>query len=211
LTGTGGNLTRTASFTLTVTVIAPFRLSLSTSQISLSPGQQTEFTATVTSTSGNLPSGNVFLSLSDLSANSGLELYQVGTQTVTPTAVSQEFSLTADPDAQPLQNFTVDVTAALGTDTSLSSVQLSVTNTFSSATTLPRSTFVPAGADVTRAVYDPARKLVFASVDLLNEVLVCSSTDGTLVATIPVDRPSGIDGAPTARNWQPEIRAGWFQ
>ena len=110
LTGTGGNshpdriLHANRDF-----LRAPFRLSLSTSQINISPGQQADFTATVT-TSGNLPSGTVFLSPSDLPANSGLELFQAGTQTVTPTSVSQEFSLTADPDAQPLQNFTVDVT-----------------------------------------------------------------------------------------------------
>ncbi len=41
--------------------------------------------------------------------------------------------------------------------------------------------------------YDRSRKLVFATVEALNEVLVFSSADASLRATIPVDRPWGID------------------
>jgi DNA-binding beta-propeller fold protein YncE len=44
-------------------------------------------------------------------------------------------------------------------------------------------------------VYDPARKLLFVSVEILNEVLVLSSVDGHEVASIPVNYPAGIDEA----------------
>ena len=44
-------------------------------------------------------------------------------------------------------------------------------------------------------VYDPVRKLVFVSVEILNEVDVISSIDGHAVASIPVNFPAGIDEA----------------
>lgn len=44
-------------------------------------------------------------------------------------------------------------------------------------------------------VYDPLRKLLFVSNEILNQVLVLSSADGHLVASIPVNFPAGIDVA----------------
>jgi len=44
-------------------------------------------------------------------------------------------------------------------------------------------------------VYDPIRKLLFVSVEILNEVEVVSSVDGHQVASIPVNFPAGIDEA----------------
>lgn len=44
-------------------------------------------------------------------------------------------------------------------------------------------------------VYDQFRKLLFVSVEILNEVLVLSSVDGHEIASIPVSFPAGIDEA----------------
>ena len=44
-------------------------------------------------------------------------------------------------------------------------------------------------------VYDQVRKLLFVSVEVLNQVDVFSSVDGHRVATIPVQYPAGIDEA----------------
>jgi DNA-binding beta-propeller fold protein YncE len=44
-------------------------------------------------------------------------------------------------------------------------------------------------------VYDQSRKLLFVSIEILNEVLVLSSVDGHQVASVPVNYPAGIEEA----------------
>ena len=44
-------------------------------------------------------------------------------------------------------------------------------------------------------VYDQSRKLLFVSVEILNEVEVLSTIDGHKVASIPTNYPAGIDEA----------------
>ena len=63
----------------------------------------------------------------------------------------------------------------------------------SSTTTPTRSTYARTDQGPTGAVYDQARKLLFVSVEVLNQVAVFSSVDGHRVATIPVQYPAGID------------------
>jgi hypothetical protein len=98
--------------------------------------------------------------------------------------------------AQPLQSFPMVVTA---TDTvnpsnsSVSVVPLTVSVPFSSSTVPTRSTFVRTDQSPTGVVYDQMRKLLFVSVEILNEVDVLSSIDGHLVARIPVFFPASID------------------
>ena len=70
---------------------------------------------------------------------------------------------------------------------------MTVTTPFRSNTTPTRSFYKRTDEDVTGAVYDPARNLVFATVYQLSEVLVLNSTSGALVATIPFTEPRGID------------------
>lgn len=64
---------------------------------------------------------------------------------------------------------------------------------FSSDNNPTRSSFIRTDQGPTGAVYDQARKLVFVTIEALNQVTVFSSEDGHRVATIPVMYPSGID------------------
>ncbi len=95
--------------------------------------------------------------------------------------------------AQPVQNFPIVVTA---TDNSNNSYVVVVPLTISvpsSSTNPTRSTFARTDQGPTGVVYDQARKLLFVSVEVLNQVAVFSSVDGHRVATIPVQYPAGID------------------
>jgi DNA-binding beta-propeller fold protein YncE len=98
--------------------------------------------------------------------------------------------------AQPLQNFPLSVVASDNTNnTAFLSLPLTVTVPSVSNTTPTRSTFFRTDASPTGIAYDHLRKLVFASVEILNEVVVLSAVDGHEVASIPVSFPGAIDVA----------------
>ncbi len=59
-----------------------------------------------------------------------------------------------------------------------------------------RTSFSKASGRVVDVLYDSSRKLVFATVPDLNRVDVFSSSNGSLVKSIPVSSPYGIDIAP---------------
>src|SRR5262249_6488212 len=106
------------------------------------------------------------------------------------------FSINTTDLAQPLQNFPISITASdNANNTSLVTLPLTVTIPFSSNTTPTRSTFFRTDKAPTGMAYDPFRKLLFVSVEILNEVEVVSSVDGHQVASIPVNFPAGIDEA----------------
>jgi DNA-binding beta-propeller fold protein YncE len=106
------------------------------------------------------------------------------------------FSVVANVLAQPLQAFPLVITASdNANNASVVAVPLTVTLPFTTNTTPTRSTFFRTNQSPTGMVYDPVRKLVFVSVEILNEVEVLSSVDGHEIASIPVNYPSGIDEA----------------
>ena len=194
IAGVLGQTTHTATVNLTVNPGAPFRLSITQSNLSLTPATQVDLTAIVSGISGGISSQIVF-SYSDLPPTSGVESTQSPYPTVTATSWSQPITLTATVFAQPLHNFPWIVTATSGNDSSSVLLPISVSSSLAAITKPSRSTFVRTDEDVTGAVYDKSRKLVFATVEALNEVLVYSSADASLRATIPVDRPWSIDEA----------------
>lgn len=100
--------------------------------------------------------------------------------------------------AQPFQNVPIVITATndATNQTSMAAVTLNVTVPFPQVTTPTRSTFVRTDEKPAAAVYDAKRKLVFVTLQITNQVRVLSSTDGHLVATIPVEQPFGIDETP---------------
>ena len=100
--------------------------------------------------------------------------------------------------AQPLQNVPIVVatTDSASNQTSVEIVLLSVTVPFPRIVTPTRSTIIRSGEKPAAAVYDAPRKLVFVTLRETNQVRVYSSTDGHMVATIPVQQPSGIDETP---------------
>jgi YVTN family beta-propeller protein len=187
VTGTSGSVTETASLTLTVNGPAPFQINLSTNSVSLAPGAEAAVQVSVTGPSGT----SLMTSLSNLPVNSGLIIYPPE-QLLTP-ATPVSFTVQADALAEPLAGFPLTVTASSGDQSNIATLLLSVNVPYSQSVAPTRSFFVRTDEDVTGAVYDPVRKLVFATVEYLDEVVVYSSVDGTLKATIPADRPQGID------------------
>ncbi len=95
--------------------------------------------------------------------------------------------------AQPVQNFPIVVTATDDSNNSYVVVVPLTISVASSSVTPTRSTFARTDQGPTGVVYDQARKLLFVSVEVLNQVAVLSSVDGHRVATIPVQYPAGID------------------
>lgn len=189
--GMSGSVTQSATFSLQLTPAASFQISLSPPSVSLNPGSTANIL--VTYSGSQLPSA-LFLNLPSSSAleSVGLNLTELSQQ---PGPNQIALVLTATALAQPAQNFPLYISSQSNSAGQISqaTLQVSVAPTLPAITALNRSTAVRTDMDVTGAVYDPARKLVFATAWQLNEVLVYSSTDATLKATIPVMLPLGID------------------
>lgn len=191
VTGTSGTITHTLTFSLTVRQAAPFTIQVSPSSVSLTPASSATVQVSVTSNSGTSPQLDV-----NTSGPPNSSQIDVGfPRTVLTPTNPVSFSILATVLAQPLQNFPVGVTASdNANNTSFVSVPLTVTVPPSSNTPT-RSTFFRTDRSPTGIVYDPFRKLLFVSVEILNEVVVLSSVDGRKVASIPVGFPAGIDEA----------------
>ena len=185
VTGTSGSITHSVTFSVAVRAAAPFSIKASPASISIVPSS----TKTVqVSAVGVVPT--LSTSTSTLPQNSGANIQ------LNPTNFLQ-FSVVAGALAQPLQNFPIVVTATDINNSSNSSVVIvPLTISVPSSSVAPtRTTFARTDQDPTGVVYDQARKLLFVSVETLNEVAVLSSVDGHRVTTIPVPFPAGIDEA----------------
>jgi DNA-binding beta-propeller fold protein YncE len=207
--GTLAQTAHSAKINLIVGPGAPFHLTLSQSSLSMTPATQGNLTATVSVSAAPVPT-QILFSYSQLPANSGVEWTQSPFPIVTATSWSQPIAVTATVFAQSLQSFPWIITATSGANSSSAVLPISVSNPFPTITKPTRSTFVRTDEDVTGAVYDRSRRLVFTTVDALNEVLVFSSADASLRATIPVDRPWSIDEAADASrvyvgSWNAEV------
>ncbi len=104
------------------------------------------------------------------------------------------FSVQASPLAAAVTNYPILVTATdQANNSSVVTLPVNISVPFPQISGLSRSTFADTSQSVTGVAYDPVRKQVFASVKVLNEVVVLSAADGHRIATIPVQRPDGID------------------
>lgn len=192
VTGTSGALTHTAKFSLVVSPAAPFQIQVSPATISMTPASTATVQISATASAGTSPQLSV-----NASGPPNSSQITVGSPQgfLTPTN-PLSFSLIATSLAQPLQNFPMTITASdNNNNTAMAIVPLTVTIPFSANTTPTRSSFFKTDKSATGMVYDSIRKLVFVSVEILNEVEVISSIDGHEVASIPVNFPSGIDEA----------------
>jgi hypothetical protein len=188
VSGTLGSVIHSYPIPVTITAAAPFQLSLSPKQLSLTPGVPQNVQASVVSNSGPIPD----VSLSTLFAS--LELSSPIVTGAEPGPFTLTFTSTLA--AQPLSNFPIFVTATSNAgDTYTVELPVSLTVPFPRITAPTRSTVVRTDDIPTGVVYDAARKLVFAALPRLNEVRVFSSVDAHLVATIPTIHPSSIDEA----------------
>ena len=189
LTGTSGSITHTATFTLVVTPMAPFAIQIIPAIVSLQPGQLAKVQISLTANTGSVPS--LLTTVSNPPAGSGVTVNGPGYLLTLSTPVT--FSVVVDALAQPLQSFPLQVSASDYAGNT-SQVVLPLTVSLPSATLgVTRSTFFGTGNGPTGAVYDAARKLIFVTVESLNEVNVYSSTSGKWMATIPTEQPVGID------------------
>lgn len=189
--GTSGSISHSKSFSLAVTAAAPFTIQVSPTALALAPALTAAVQVSVTPSPGTSPS--LAVEVTQAPPNSGFNVF--GPQGfLTPTNPVQ-FSVETGALAQPAQNFPLVVTA---TDNANNSYVVTVPLTISvpsSSTNPTRSTFARTDQGPTGVVYDQARKLLFVSVEILNQVAVLSSVDGHRVATIPVQYPAGIDEA----------------
>lgn len=188
ISGTLGSVRHSYSFPVTITTAAPFQLSLSPAQLSLTPGVPQSVQVTVVPNSGPVP--YVSLATSTLPGRTDFS------SPVLTGAEPGPFTLTFDATlaSQPLSNFPIFLTATSNTgDTYTVVLPVSLSVPFPPITAPTRSTVVRTDDNPTGVVYDAARKLVFASLPNLNEIRVFSSVDSHLVATIPTIHPTSID------------------
>jgi hypothetical protein len=189
VTGTSASLSHSATFSLAVTAVAPFAIQVSPTSLSLTPASSASVEVSVTANAGTSPSLGV--QVSQAPANSGTNIYPAnGVLTLTNPL---SFAVAPGVLAQPLQSFPIVVTASDNENNSSVAVVPLTVSAGSSSTTPTRSTYARTDQDPTGVVYDQARKLLFVSVEALNQVAVLSSVDGHRVATIPVQYPAGID------------------
>ena len=192
VTGTSGTIKHTVPFSLTVTQAAPFTIQLSPPSVALTPASNATILVSVTAAVGVSPQLGVNVTGP---ANATQILTGTPQGFLTPTN-PLSFSINATDVAQPLTNFPVMITASDNSNnTSMAILPLTVTVPFSANTNPTRSTFARTDKAPTGMVYDPQRKLLFVSVEILNEVQVFSSVDGHQIASIPVSFPAGIDEA----------------
>lgn len=193
ITATSGSITHSKTFSLAVTAVSPFTIQASPGSLTMTPAGSATVQISVAANAGTSPQLSVTLSTdTDLPPNSGLIVNSPQGLLTTTTPVS--FNVQTEVSAQAIQNFPIVITATdQSNNSSTAVVPLTVSIPFSPSTSLTRSNFSRTDQPPTGVVYDQARKLLFASVEILNEVAVLSSVDGHRVATIPVMYPAGID------------------
>jgi YVTN family beta-propeller protein len=192
VTATSGSITHSETFSVSVTQAAPFTIHVSPSSLSIAPGMLANVQVSVTS---NLsPPPQLMVSIPDPLLFPGINIGPPESLLTPSHPVT--FFINPTPLAQPFQNYPFLITASDNSNNaSAFTLPLTVSVPYSSNTTPTRSTFARTDQSPTGMVYDQARKLLFVSVEILNEVVVLSSVDGHLVATIPVNYPAGIDEA----------------
>jgi hypothetical protein len=189
VTGTSGSISHSKTFSLAVIAAAPFTIQVSPTALALAPSLNGTVQVTVTPSPGTSPSLGV--QVTQAPPNSGINIW--GPQSLLTPTNPVQILVEAGVLAQPAQNFPVVVTATDNANNSYVVVVPLTISVASSSVTPTRSTFARTDWDPTGVVYDQARKLVFVSVEVLNQVAVLSSVDGHRVATIPVQYPAGID------------------
>ncbi|MFZ0522819.1 MAG: IPT/TIG domain-containing protein [Candidatus Acidiferrales bacterium] len=190
VTATSGSISHTATFAVNVTQAAPWTIHASPSSVSLTPGTSATITVSVTSNSPTPP--QLETQLPDTNGLYGINI--TSPQSLLTPSSPVTFIINPTPQAQPVKNYPFILTASdNASNTGIVTLPLTVTVPFSANTTPTRSTFARTDKSPTGMVYDQARKLLFVSVEILNEVVVLSTVDGHQVASIPVNYPSGID------------------
>ena len=192
VTGTSGALSHSITFSLAVSQPAPFAIHVSPASLSLTPASNAIVQVTLTSPQGTSPQVGIGISAPPGNSQISIDSPQGFLTTANPVS----FSITAPVVVQPVQNFSFVITASDNSGNTASFLLPLTVTVPPSLNILPtRSTFSRTDQDPTGLVYDPFRKLLFVSVEALNEVVVLSSVDGHKVGSIRVNFPAGIDEA----------------
>src|SRR5438309_278217 len=108
VTGTGGGITHTATFSITVTPVAPFSIHVLPTALTVTPGTSATVQVSVTANPGTTP--QLFTSVSGPPSSAGVNVsLPNGLLTLTKPV---SFFINPTSLAQPLQNFPVVITAA---------------------------------------------------------------------------------------------------
>ena len=189
VTATSGSITHTATFSIAVAQAAPFTINVSPPTATLTPG--TSLTLTISAVSSSIPPPQLGVALSNMNFPGVNIAYPQGFLTPSNPLT---FGIDATALAEPLENAPLVLTASDSNHNSaIFTLPVTIELPFSANTTPTRSTFSRTDRAPTGMVYDQARKLLFVSVEILDEVVVLSSVDGHRVAAITVPYPSGVD------------------
>lgn len=192
ISGTLGSVNHSYTVPLTINPAAPFHLSLSPAQLSLTPGSPASVQAIIVPNSGSPPSS---ISFNTYTLPDRWDFENASVSGAEPGPYTLTFDATVA--SQRLSNFPIFVTATntVTGDASTAVLPVNLTVPFPPITAPTRSTLVRTDDIPVGAVYDATRKLVFTPLPNLNQVRIFSSTDAHLVATIPVFHPTSIDEA----------------
>ncbi|HLJ76394.1 MAG TPA: IPT/TIG domain-containing protein [Acidobacteriaceae bacterium] len=178
VSATNGSVTHTWTVNVTITQGIGFQVNLSPSSLTLTPGQSGAVQATVTGT--NIPSG-VTLGIGSYPVGSEFSAVQIQAAGTNAWTLHLTAPLTVTATTVPLF---VEAYVNNNTSSAVAVLNLTVNQSFPAVTALTRSNFVRFGDAPSDAVYDAARKMVFVSYARLNRVVVYSSIDQHMVATI---------------------------
>ncbi len=188
VTGTSGSLTHTTTFSLQVQPPPSFQLQFSPASLTLTPNST--LTTQLTLVPGaNFGTDSVFIQFGDVHLAGGITVasYPATLSAAMPQGTVQFQTTFAQANAVSVP-FTI--TGADGAFTAQATTALNLVNTLPKNPAPSRTTFRRTDMDTTGVAYDPVRKLVYAAVDPLNELVVYSSVDAHTVATIPLAEPN---------------------
>jgi DNA-binding beta-propeller fold protein YncE len=192
VTATSGSIAHTGTFQVTVLAVAPFTIQTNPSSLNMTPASNSAVQILLTADPGTNP--QVVVSIGDPYSLPYHGVTVFPPQGFVTASQPVSFDVLASLSAQPVQNSPIILTATDNAgNTSVMTLPLTVSVAFSSSTTPTRSTFARTDVSPVAIAYDPTRKLIFATIETLNEVAVFSSVDAHRVATIPVMYPTGVD------------------
>lgn len=188
VTGTGGGITHTSTFSLQVQPQPSFQLQFNPASLTLTPNSTV--TAQLTLVPGaNFGTDGVSIGFADVHLAGGITVasYPATLSASNPQGNVQFQTTFAQPNATSVP-FTI--TATDGPFTAQATITLNLVNPLPTNPAPSRTTFRRTDMDSTGVAYDPVRKLVYAAVDPLNQLVVYSSLDAHTVATIPMTEPN---------------------
>lgn len=188
VTGTGDGLTHSASFSLQVQPPPTFQLQFTPASLTLTPNS-TLTTQLTLQPGANFGTDSVIIQFGDVHLAGGITVatYPPTLSAATPVGTIQFQTSFAQANGISVP-FTI--TGVDGPFTAQTTATLNLVNGLPTNPAPSRTTFRRTDMDPTGVAYDPVRKLVYAPVALLNELVVYSSVDAHTVATIPIPEPN---------------------